>query len=294
MQRRSPFYKKLAVLLGIAVFCIALAHYTARFTGGVVIHELFAPVQGGVMRAWHSVGDALDGIGTSRQLSTENKKLKEQVDILTQENHHLREYIYENQRLLDLLDFKERYAEQYTLLGARVISRAPNTLSDIVVIDRGSRDGIEKHMVAVSSAGLVGQVIAVGPNTSQVLLILDREGAAGAVIQDTRTPGVVEGTSDDPGLLRMVSLPYDAQPVKGQTVVTSGMGEIFPPGLPIGKITDVEDTGIYKYAIIKPFVDFDRLEELFLITEVLETTDVIDSTDEADSNDEAESTAKAD
>ncbi len=85
----------------------------------------------------------------------------------------------------------------------------------------------------------------------------------------------------------MVSLPYDARPVKGQVVITSGMGGIFPPGLPIGKITKVEDTGVSKHAIIDPFVDFDRLEELFLITEVLEPIDVdvaenVESTEKSD------------
>ncbi len=288
MKRRSPFYKKLAVLLGIAVFCIALAHITARFTGGIVINELLAPVQSGVMQVWHKASTVLDGIGASRQLSSENKKLIEQVEQLSQENTRLREYLYENQRLLGLLDFKERYADHFNLMGARVISRAPNTLSNIVVIDRGSQDGVKKHMVAVSSAGLVGQVIAVGPNTSQVLLILDREGAAAALVQDTRTPGVVEGTSDDIGLLRMVSLPYDARPVEGQVVITSGMGGIFPPGLPIGKITKIEDTGVNKHNIVDPFVDFDRLEELFLITEVLEPIDVFDDTENLESTEEAD------
>jgi len=62
--------------LGIAVFCIALAHVTARFTGGIVINELLAPVQSGVMRVWYKAGAVLDGIGASRQLSAENKKLK--------------------------------------------------------------------------------------------------------------------------------------------------------------------------------------------------------------------------
>ncbi len=144
--------------MGIAVFCIALAQVTARFTGGIVINELLAPVQSGVMQVWYKAGEVLDGIGSSRQLSAENKILREQLEQLSQENTRLREYLYENQRLLNLLDFKERYADHFNLMGARVISRAPNTLSDIVVIDRGSQDGVKKHMVAVSSAGLVGQV----------------------------------------------------------------------------------------------------------------------------------------
>ncbi|MGB4503831.1 MAG: rod shape-determining protein MreC [Syntrophaceticus sp.] len=267
MKRSSTLYKKIVVLLAVAVFCIALARLTSLFTGGVLFNELLAPVQGGITRVWHKAGDYVEYIGHARQISDENEDLRNQVRELTWENNRLQEYVSENHRLRELLDFKERYAQQYTLLGARVISRAPNTLSSMVVIDRGSKDGVQKNMVAVSNAGLVGKVIAVGPNTAEVLLILDREGAAGALVEETRTPGVVEGAEEGPGLLKMVSLPYDAKLQKGEMVVTSGMGGIFPPGLPIEKITKVEGSGINKFAVVQPLVDFDRLEELFLITE---------------------------
>lgn len=267
MKQRSSLYKKMAVLLVIAVLCIFVARLTSHFTGGILFNEVLAPVQGGVMRIWHKVGDSFEYIGQSRQISEENERLRNQVRELTLENNRLRECSLENERLQKLLNFKKRYDQQYALLGARVISRAPNTMSSTVVIDRGSQDGVQKNMVAVSPAGLVGKVVAVGPSTAEILLILDREGAAGAVVQETRTPGVVEGTEEGPGLLRMVSLPYDAQLKKGEVVVTSGMGGIFPPGLPIGKIIKIEGSGINKIAVIQPFVDFDRLEELFLIIE---------------------------
>ncbi|CEO89342.1 MAG TPA: rod shape-determining protein MreC [Syntrophaceticus sp.] len=266
MKKRSTLHKKMAVLLVIAVFCVALARLTSLFTGGIFFNELLAPVQGAVMRSWHSAGDYFEYIGHARRISAENEDLRNQLRELTWENNRLQEYVLENQRLLELLDFKERYAEHYSLLGARVISRAPNTLSSMVVIDRGSKDGVQKNMVAVSNAGLVGKVIAVGPSTAEVLLILDREGAAGAMVQESRTPGIVEGTEEGPGLLKMISLPYDAQLEEGEMVVTSGMGGIFPPGLPIGKIIKVEGGGVNKVALVQPLVDFDRLEELFLIT----------------------------
>lgn len=262
----TALYRKIAVLLVIAVFCIALARLTSFFSGGVLFNELLAPVQGEIMRVWDNAGDYVEHIGHARRISSENEDLRSQVRKLTWENNRLQEYALENQRLLKLLDFKERYTQQYTLLGARVISRASNTLSRIVVIDRGSEDGVQKNMVAVSNAGLVGKVTAVGPNTAQILLILDREGAAGALIQETRTPGVIEGAKEGPELLRMVSLPFDAQLKEGEMVITSGMGGIFPPGLPIGRITKIEGSGFNKFALVQPLVDFDRLEELFLIT----------------------------
>jgi molecular chaperone DnaK len=101
----------------------------------------------------------------------------------------------------------------------------------------------------------------------EVKFDIDVNGIVHVSAKDTRTPGVVEGTEDGHGLLRMVSLPYDAQLRKGETVVTSGMGGIYPPGLPIGKITEIEDSGINMFALVEPFVDFSYLEEIFLITE---------------------------
>jgi rod shape-determining protein MreC len=267
LKRRLPFYKRIAVLLVIAVLCIAMARFSSNFTGGILLNELLAPVQCGVMNAWQRVGGIYNTIAETQQIRNENDVLRDQVRELTLENTRLREYSLENKRLRELLDFKERYEEDYTLLGARIISRAPNAMSNTLVVDRGSQDGVKKNMVAVSHEGLVGKVVAVGPSTAEILLILDREGAAGASIQDTRTPGVVEGTEDGHGLLRMVSLPYDAQLRKGETVVTSGMGGIYPPGLPIGKITEIEDSGINMFALVEPFVDFSYLEEIFLITE---------------------------
>jgi len=255
----------MAVLLVIAVLCVITARFTAHFTGGVLFNEILAPIQGGVMQIWYKIGNSFEYIAQSRQIRAENESLHDQIQELTLENNRLREYSLENGRLQDLLGFKERYEGQYTLLGARIISRAPNAMSGMVVIDRGSQDGVQKNMVALSHAGLVGKVVAVGPSTAEVLLILDREGAAGAVIQETRTPGIIEGTEQGAGLLRMVSLPYDAQIQEGEMVVTSGMGGIFPPGIPIGNVSSIEGSGTTKFAVIKPLVDFDRLEELFLI-----------------------------
>ncbi len=276
---RLSLRKKLGVLLGIAVLCIALARYTAHFSGGVLLNELLAPLQGTVMQIWRRAEAAFEYVGEAKRISEENAALRQRVRELTWENNHLKEYVYENQRLLRLLNFKERQAERFTLLGARVISRAPHSQSGILVVDRGERDGVTMNMVAVSDAGLVGQVVAVGESTSKILLILDRECAAGAIVQKTRTPGVIEGSRESPGLLRMVDLPYDAQLKAGQVVVTSGMGGIFPGGIPIGEIEKVEGSALDKYAVVRPYVDFNRLEEVFLITEVHKVPEPVDGAD---------------
>lgn len=275
---RSPWRRKLVVILAIAVFCLGLARLTARFSGGTLVKEVLAPLQGGVMSLWRGVASAFQYVGNARQIKQENERLQERVRELTWENNRLREYVYENKRLLKLLDFKEKNASRFTLLGARVIARVPNNQYGILTVDRGSADGVRKDQVVVSDAGLVGRIIAVGPHTSDVLLILDRDGAAGAMVQESRTPGVVEGGKDESGLLRMVDLPYDARLKKGDVVVTSGLGGIFPRGIPIGEIVRFENQGsaLDKYALVRPYVDFNRLEEVLIITGVREVPEPVE------------------
>lgn len=261
------------VLLVVVALCLGSARFTADFPrrGGInFFQEALAPVQRGVMYGWYGIDSFFGYFGRVRHLQDENNLLRQQIRELTWENNRLREYVYENQRMLRLLKFKKQNARRFTLLGARVISRAPSNWYSTLVVDQGKADGVQVNQVVVADAGLVGRVIAVGDHTAQVLLILDREGAVGAMVQENRIVGVVEGSKEEPGLLRMVHLPYDAKIRKGQVVITSGFGRIFPRGIPIGEILKLENEGnkLDKFALVRSYVDFDRIEELFIITEI--------------------------
>ncbi len=244
-------------------------------------HEVLAPLQGGALFAWHGA-DAFvgyfQGIG---QLQQDNKQLKQQLLDLTWENNRLHEYVYENERLRKLLNFKQRNALRFTLLGARVISRSPSNWYSTLVVDRGAVDGVREDMVVVSAAGLVGRVNAVGPYKADILPILDREGAVGAMVSESSTQGVIEGNKEEPGVLRMIHLPYDASLNPGQVVVTSGLGGIFPRNIPIGEIEkfDSSSSKLDKYALVRPYVDFNRLEEVFIVTEVREVPEPVTNQD---------------
>lgn len=267
----SQFKTTLAILAVVAVLCLGVAHYTPNVAGSrvaAVVREALAPLQGRVMLAWRDAGAFMGYFAGMRRLQEENDQLRQQLRDLTWENDRLQEYVNENQSLTKLLDFKQRNAPRFTLLGARVVSRSPSNWYSSLVVDRGSDDGVGKDMVVVSDAGLVGRVDAVGPHTSDVLLILNNEVAVGAVASDG-SQGVVEGSKDDPGMLRMIDLPYDAKLTPGQAVMTSGLGGIFPGDLPLGEISEFDTGGsdLEKYALVRPYVDFNRLEEVFIITE---------------------------
>lgn len=123
-------------------------------------------------------------------------------------------------------------------------------------------------MPVINESGLVGRVINVTSHTSEVLLILDREGAVGAMVQQTRIPGVVEGLGSPTDQLQMIHIAQDAPVKVNQVVITSGYGGIFPKGLRIGYVKEIfpEGNGLMKRAVLQPFVDFDRLEEIMVIT----------------------------
>jgi rod shape-determining protein MreC len=267
----SGFKRTLIILAVVAIFCLGLARLVPNFAGSPVvgkIHEVLAPVQSRVMLAWRGSASLLSYFAGIRRIQGENSQLQQQVMDLTWENNRLHEYVYESQQLQKLLDFNNRNVMRFTLLGARVVSRSPSNWYSTLVVDRGSEDGVKRDMVVVSDAGLVGRVDAVWPNTADILLILDQEGAVGAMISESGTQGVIEGSKDDPGMLRMIDLPYDAKPVAGQTVMTSGLGGIFPGDIPIGKVLEFNagGSGLDQYALVQPDVDFNRIEDLFIIT----------------------------
>jgi rod shape-determining protein MreC len=265
----SSFKKTLSILAVAAVLCLGVAHFVPDFTGSPVtsqMHEVLAPLQEPVLMVMHGAASLLDYFGDIHHLQTDNNQLQQQVRDLTLENASLYQYVYEDQQLDKLLDFKNHNAACFTLLGARVISRSPNDWDNTLVLDRGSQDGVAKDMVVVSDSGLIGRVDAVSPHTAEVLLILDPECAAGAVVPVNGTQGVIEGNKDDPQVLRMIDLPYDAKLERGQSVVTSGLGGIFPGTLPIGKVLQMGGSDLNRYALIQPDVDFNRIEDVFIVT----------------------------
>ncbi len=258
----------------IAIFMMGFMRHTAVeredvFAAEKMIRTAYSPLQNGVNRVRGHLVEIGSIFSSKTVLVNQNQRLHRQINELKQQNQTLLEYQYENQRLRQMLDFRDRHREEYRLEAAEVIARSPENWHKTMTINRGEVDGISRNLIVVTPQGLVGRVTACTDTSSEVLLILDRESAIGALIQTSRTQGIVEGHGDQ-NQLRMVNIPYDSSIRNGQTVVTSGLSEIFPPGLRIGEVTDVghESNGLLKYAVIKPSVDFDKLEEVFVIQPV--------------------------
>jgi rod shape-determining protein MreC len=274
VTRKQKFMVSL-VLIAVLFFTFKLMFFTgmggttALPLGGAV-REILAPLQKGITLITTALKNVPVYFKDNRFLQQQNKEMAEKIVRLEEEVYALKEQELENQRLLLLLQYKEEKSGNYDLAMARVIGRNHANWYETLLVDQGSKQGIWPGMVVVNHDGLIGRVIAVTKNTAEVLLILDREGAVGARIFENRhTPGVVVGTSNSQ-YLQMIHLPHDLPIEPNQTVVTSGLSGVYPPGIRIGKVIEVlpEPGGLMKRATLKPFVDFFRLEEVFIIKQV--------------------------
>jgi rod shape-determining protein MreC len=192
----------------------------------------------------------------------ENEALRVENDTLKLTISQLQGRAAEADRLAALLSFKQSH-EKVPIVGGRVIAASAGTASRTVEIDRGERDGIRRNMAVITPDGAVGKVIEVYRDTSQVLLLTDKEGGAGAMLVDTRTQGPVGGTGEPTMLMKYVATEENV-PV-GEKIVTSGMDKIFPRDIPIGTVVEVKAGNPFKQIRVQPAAKLDRLETVIVL-----------------------------
>jgi len=193
----------------------------------------------------------------------ENSLLYETVSTLTGQLARYKDVESENERLKAILAFKQKSTLKF--IPASVIAKDSSNFSDAIVIDQGTAKGIKKDTVIISQAGLVGRVLDGLSDISRVSLIVDTNSRVSAITLRARQIGVVYGSSS--GMCRMRHIPIDADIKEGDEVLTSGFSDVYPKGLMIGTILKIvkEPRGLSLSAIIKPAVDFTRLEEVLCI-----------------------------
>ncbi|RKY39888.1 MAG: rod shape-determining protein MreC [Candidatus Omnitrophota bacterium] len=194
-------------------------------------------------------------------LEEENKRLRKRIKELEQRIVDLEEARQENERLRGLLSFKK---PSYINIPAQVIGESADNWRRIVFLDKGKRDGIERDMPVITKEGLVGKVVNVGLRTAEVMLILDPGSRVGALVQRTRDTGIVKGNISS-CVLTYLDKYSDLQ--KGDVIISSGKGGVYPKGLFIGKVSRIEKNlnRLYLEASINPAVDFHHLEEVLCL-----------------------------
>ena len=197
-----------------------------------------------------------------KNASVENEQLKRENDALKLQISQLQSKAAEADRLAELLNFRESQ-KNVPMLPARVIGTSADTASQTIYLDRGERDGIRRNMGVITPDGVVGKVVESYRDTSQVLLLTDKESGVGAMLSDSRIQSPVGGTGEP--VLAMKYIPSDDQVSIGEQVVTSGMDRIFPRDLPVGVVSEVKPGTPFQRVRVQPAAKLERLEEVIVL-----------------------------
>lgn len=256
------------VLLGAAILLhVVLISAQVNTASGLPVLQVvtfgsFAEVQRGTMALFDGLRNFWSGYVALRQVHAENDALKDELQALQVRVQQERAEAQRTGSLRQLLELRERAHLDTT--AAEVIAAAASPEFRTVTIDKGTNEGLRSDMAVISPAGVVGRVILPARRASKVQLLIDRNAAAGALIERTRVQGVVEGFGD--GSLRMQYVPGTADVKPGDLLVTSGIDGIYPKGFVIGTIEQVErGSGGYHQITVRPAVDFARLEEVLVV-----------------------------
>ncbi len=223
-----------------------------------------------------STGNYLSGIYQSffqsRELLEENQRLKRELSEQVIINISLNEVAQENRRMREIYNLNSAHIENLELLGSRVTGQAPSSWEQRIMINQGSNQGVEERFPVISFNGyLVGKIINTGVNSSQVMMVNDPDFSVGARVsrENSRATGVVRGRPGEKGQLIMERLDWDADIEEGDLIITSGISDQYPRGLPIGKVVEVfsDNFGLSQSAYIEYNLGNQNLEELLIILE---------------------------
>ncbi len=255
---RKPAYL-LLVYVGLSLFLMSL-NPPAQLRGirmGVLA----------LVEFWSGIQEAFTLRRVSRQ---ELEALKEENFRLQLSNQRLREVLLENIRLHRLLNLSRELDMAY--ISARVIGMGTERDVQSIILNVGSEDGVGRNMPVVNADGLVGKVISVTPGQSVVQILLDHNSLVSARLEQSRELGIISW--DGSPWLSLQYVPKSVSVQVGEPVVTSGLSNIYPPGLKIGVVVKVKEDrrGFFNIIRVKPAVDFNRLEEVFVIVGEQKTT----------------------
>jgi len=222
------------------------------------IQRAAAATSSGVRRTWH-------GYVALRGVRAENDMLKQQLDTLQVQLQQQRALAERSRQLQKLLELRDQAA--LSMAAADVIGVGASPDFQTITINKGTSDGLKSDMAVISSAGVVGRIVTPSRRAAKVQLLIDRNAAAGALVERTRAQGVVIGTGDS--LLRMEYVADIGDVKEGDTVLTSGVDGIYSKGFVIGRVEKVErGGGRYKLITVRPAADLRSLESVLVVLEL--------------------------
>lgn len=269
---RRIFGNKIVIISLVVVLVLILVAVTASENSKLnVVRNIITvplnPLQKGIGAIGDRVKGSVNFFRESRTAIAENEELRKQVQQMESELDNVYRLQKENEDLKKILAFKEQFTQE--TVGCNIISKDSGNLFEIFTIDRGSKDGISVNDPVINSNGLVGRVSRVDLLSSKVVSIIDTESSVSARLSKSRDLVILRGDAElrTEGLCRLDYIPPDVEIAVGEKVETSGMSSLYPKGIIIGEIVQIiKNEGQFDYhAIIKPEVDFKRLEEVVVI-----------------------------
>ena len=261
--RQRTGYLFMAVIIGHIILISAQVN-TER---GVPLLEAvtfgaFAEVQRGASSMIGGVRTSWDDYLALQSVRSDNEQLRNEVAQLQVALQQQRALAQQSRTLVDLLKLRE--GTKLDTVAAGVIAGSASPDFRTLTIDKGSADGLRPDMAVIAPAGVVGRIITPSARAAKVQLLIDRNAAAGAIVERSRAQGVVEGTG---GSLQLNYVSGTADVKSGDVVSTSGIDGIYPKGFVIGQIESVERVaGAFGAIVIRPAVDFSSIEAVLVVT----------------------------
>ena len=256
------------ILLIIGMIFSINRSYDTTATDNIII-KITMPVQKFFAGIAENVRGFFSHFGDISELKTENEKLNSEIALLKSQNQRNETYKIENERLRQMLGMKDTYKD-FQLVAANVTGRDSSTWFLSLTIDKGTNDGLEMADTVMTPYGLVGHITDIGSDWAMVTTILDSQSTVAVMVERTEDFATLDGDVDlsANGLCKMTYIPKDSTITVGDTIKTSGLGGVYPKGINVGKITVIhpENQGVSQYAEVEPYVDFNKLYEVFVIT----------------------------
>lgn len=271
--------KRLMIVLAAIILLVALLGYSLRNNRNLSIPEQFIKdtvslTEKVFNKPAQYIAGFFNNISDLKDTYKENQVLKSKLDKYVELSVREKELEKENKELKELIGATKDLSD-YESIQATVTIRDPDKWQQIITIDKGSTNGVEKEMAVVTAKGLIGKIKNVSKfsSTVQLLSASDRTNRISAKIQQKNTIfGLIEGYDVEKQTLLFKRIPSNAKVKKGQTVVTSGLGGVFPKTLVIGKVEEVEpdEHGLTQTAYIKPQADFNDINHVIVVKRTID------------------------
>lgn len=248
----------------LVVFSYNLKQRSPAGLATKVVLEVAAPVQNVLDACVKSVSDPWYRYLFLVGIEEENRNLKKKIDDMKSQLISYQEGYFEAQRLRSLFALKDD--NDFDFVTARVIGRAQVALSQTIMINKGSADGLNAGQPVLAAPGLVGRIIDASWHSAKVLPLIDSNSNVDAIVQRNRIQGIIRGAGSRGCVLKYVSKTQDVR--EGDVIVSSGMGGVFPKGLMIGQVTHVDrqEAGLFLRINVTPAIDFSKVEEVSVVT----------------------------